>query len=82
MTTTTIRVSTRTRDTLHELARAAGVPMQHVIEEALEVYRRQQILLATNAAYAALRANETAWNNLVAEHAAWDDALADGLEEV
>lgn len=80
MTTTTIRVSTRTRDLLHELAHTAGVPMQQVLEQALE-YRRQQILHAANAAYAALLADLSARTELEKERAAWDVTLADGLEE-
>jgi predicted transcriptional regulator len=81
MTTTTIRVSTRTHDLLHELAHTAGVPMQQVLEQALEQYRRQQILHAANAAYAALLADPSTRTELEKERAAWDVTLTDGLEE-
>jgi predicted transcriptional regulator len=57
MATTTIRISLRARDVLQELARTSGSSMQAVLEQALEQYRRQQLLEATNAAYAALRAS-------------------------
>jgi len=80
--TTTIRVSRRTRDALRELTHTSGHSMQQVIEEALELYRRQQLLEATNAAYGALREDAEGWSELDAERAAWDAALADGLEEV
>jgi predicted transcriptional regulator len=33
MTTTTIRVSAKTHDTLRDLARAVGAPMQQIIED-------------------------------------------------
>jgi predicted transcriptional regulator len=82
MTATTIRVSTRTRDLLHELAHTAGVPMQQVLEQALEQYRRQQILHAANAAYAALLADPSARIELEKERVAWDMTLAGGLEEI
>ena len=81
MTTTTIRVSLRTRDLLQELAQTAGSSMQAVLEQALEQYRRQQLLDATNAAYATLRAKPEAWADLEQERLAWDQTLADGLEE-
>jgi hypothetical protein len=55
--------------------------MQAVLEQALEQYRRQQLLDATNAAYAALRAAPEAWAHLEHERLAWDHTLADGLEE-
>ena len=81
MTTTTIRVSLRTRDLLQELAQTAGSSMQAVLEQALEQYRRQQLLDATNAAYATLRAKPEAWANLAQERLAWEQTLTDGLEE-
>ena len=65
--TTTIRVSTHTRDMLHQLA--------------LEQYRRHQLLEATNAAYAALHSDAEAWADLERERNEWDQTLADGLEE-
>jgi predicted DNA-binding protein len=80
-TTTTIRVSEKTRDTLHALARDVGVPMAEVVELAIEQYRRQRILDAANAEYAALRADPEAWAEVQAERAVWDVTLADGLEE-
>ena len=81
MSTTTIRVSTRTRDLLHALAHQSGSSMQSVLEHALEQYRRQQLLDATNAAYATLQTDTAAWAILERERLDWDHTLADGLEE-
>lgn len=81
MTTTTVRVSKRTRDLLQELARTSGVSMQHLLEEALEYYHREKILAATNAGYAALQEDEQAWAELEQERGEWDQTLSDGLEE-
>lgn len=55
--------------------------MQAVLEAALEHYRRQQLLAATNAAYAALRADPAQWAELERERAAWDQTIADGLAD-
>ncbi len=81
MTTTTIRVSTRTRDTIHTLAAQAGVSMQVIVDAAVEAYRREQLLDSANAAYAALRADPLRWQALEAERAEWDGTIADGLDE-
>jgi predicted transcriptional regulator len=81
MSTTTIRVSTRTRDLLQELARQSGGSMQSVLEYALEQYRRQQLLEAANAAYATLQTDAAAWAELERERMDWDQTLADGLED-
>jgi hypothetical protein len=79
--TTTIRVAAQTRDLLQELAQRSGVSMQSILEDALERYRRQQLLDATNAAYAALHLDATAWSDMEQERQAWDQTLADGLED-
>jgi hypothetical protein len=77
----TIRVSERTHNVLRELSIEAGASMNDVVEEAVELYRRQRVLAAANAAYARLRADPAAWADVQAERAAFDGTLADGLEE-
>jgi predicted DNA-binding protein len=79
--TTTIRVSTETRDTLNQLAKRKGISLQNAVREAVETYRRQQLLEAANAAYAKLRANPKASKDFDDETKLWDVTLADGLNE-
>jgi hypothetical protein len=55
--------------------------MQEVVELAVEQYRRQRLLAATNAAYAALQADPAAMREVREERAAWDVTLGDGLGE-
>ena len=81
MTTTTVRISEHTRDMLRELAQAAGVSMQEVLEQAVEAYRREKFMAELNAGYAALRNDPVAWQEYQDELAEWDVTLADGLEE-
>lgn len=67
----------------HDVARGSEVArelMQQGAETAVEFFRRQQLLEATNAAYAALRAAPEGWQDLQVERNAWDATLADGLE--
>jgi len=80
-TSTTIRVSEKTRATVHALARDIGAPMADVVERAIEAYRRQRLLDAANAEYAALRADPEAWAEVQAERSIWDVTVADGLED-
>ena len=80
MSSTTIRVSEKTHRVLQELASAIGAPMSDVVDQALELYRRQRMFAQANATYAALRADPVASAAWDAEIAAWDAALADGLE--
>ena len=77
----TIRVSDKTHSVLRELSVEANASMNDVVEEAVELYRRQRVLAAANAAYAQLRADPAAWADVQAERAAFVGTLADGLEE-
>jgi predicted transcriptional regulator len=79
MTTTTIRVTTKTRDALQDLARSAGIPMQQVLDRAIDTYRRQRLLAEANAAYARLKEDKPAWQDLVRERTELDGTLADEL---
>jgi hypothetical protein len=81
MSGTTVRVRSETRDLLRELAHETGEPIQDVLAKAVETYRRQRILAATNAAYAALRADPARWQEEQRERAAWEGTLADGRED-
>jgi len=81
MGSTTIRVSDKTHRVLQELAASIGAPMSDVVDQALELYRRQRMFAQANAAYAALRADPIASAEWDAEIAAWDATLADGLED-
>ena len=80
MSTTIIRVSTQTRETLHKMAQASGTSVQKILDTALEVYRRQQLLEQANVAYATLREDKGAWEEVQRERREWDATLADGLE--
>jgi len=79
--TTTVRIKADTHALLSQLAAETGETMQDVLARALESYRRQLILAQTNAAYAALRENRSAYKTLEDERGAWDSALLDGLDE-
>jgi predicted DNA-binding protein len=79
MSSATVRISLTARDQLRDLSVHVGRPMQTVIEEAIDLYRRRCFLEEVNAAYAALRDDPEAWSELEAERAAWDGTLADGL---
>jgi predicted transcriptional regulator len=82
MTSTTVRVSEHTHELLRKLAAATGQPMQQVLEQAVERYRREQFFAELNAAYARLRADPAAWEEELAERAELDGTLADGLDDL
>lgn len=76
----TIRITTETRNILSELTQTTGMSMQAILERAVDMYRRQQMLMALNEAYAVLQRDAPAWDELEAERNEWDTTLPDGLE--
>ena len=77
----TVRISRSAHAALRVLAGEAGESMTEVLDRAIEVYRRQHFLSGLNADFAALRQDQAAWQEELAEREAWDSALADGLED-
>lgn len=75
-----VRISSKAKETLEELARRSGEPMLCVIDKAIEDYRRRVFLEETNRAYAKLRADTKASKEFDREIAVWDSSLMDGLE--
>ena len=81
MASATVKIDAATYAKLRETAAETGRPMIEVLAKAVESYRRQTFLEALNGDFAALRADPEAWKEESAERAAWDEALADGLED-
>jgi len=75
----TTRISTTAQSTLRELSKAEGKPMLALLDEAVEILRRQRFLEQVNDAYAALRADPGTWEEVLAERETWDATLIDGL---
>ena len=74
---TTIRVTNRARDSVREISKITGKQHVEVVEEAVEVYRRQILLEKANQAYAALKSDQKAWQTETEEREAWDAAIED-----
>ena len=66
---------------LEELARLDNVPLPEVLARAVETYWGHRINEASNAAYAALKADPQAWQGLQDEQSAWDVTLSNGLDD-
>jgi hypothetical protein len=82
MASTTVRVTERTHAVLRELAAVTGEPLQQVLEEAVERYRRERFFADLHAAYARLADDRAAWEEELEERAELDGTLADGLDEL
>jgi hypothetical protein len=75
-----IRISPHSKSILRELAERDGRPMQNVLDEAIDQYRRDRFLRDVNEGYARLQADPKAWQEELDERRLWDTTLADGLD--
>jgi predicted transcriptional regulator len=82
MASTTVRVTEQTHTALRELAAGTGKPLQQVLEEAVERYRRELFFADLHAAYARLAGDPAGWDEELDERAQLDGTLADGLDEL
>ena len=74
---TTVRVSTTTRDRLAAMAEAAGRPMTSIIDEALDTLERRHFFAALNLRYRQLRDDAEQWSSIEAERAEESAVLHD-----
>ncbi len=80
MPSATVRISSRTRTMLRELAANTGESMQSLLDKAIEAYRRERFLDQANEAFAALRRDPKKWKAELEERNAWDATLTDDME--
>ena len=73
-----IRISAHSKATLRELAKREGKPMQTILDEAIERYRRDTFFRELNESYLRLQADPEAWKEELAERQEWDTTLMDG----
>ena len=80
MPSTSIRIDEQALAVLRELARRQRQPVQTVLKQAIDSYRREKFLEEANAAFAALRNDPEAWREEQQERQIWDQVAQDGLE--
>jgi len=72
----TLRISHSSQEVLRRLAEESGESPQAILDEVIEMYRRQRFLEENNRAFEVLRANPRAWKAEQAERKAWDVTIA------
>ena len=76
-TTTTIRVALTDRDLAQELATGSGRSQMEIVHEALDLYRRHQLLVEMNRGFADLRRDAGVWSEEMMERDGGDGTLGD-----
>lgn len=73
----TVRISDSARRALRDLSERERVPMQTVLDRAIETYRRQRFLAAVNSTFADLRGDQATWQTEATERSEWSATTAD-----
>jgi hypothetical protein len=80
MASVNVRISEESHQVLRELSEHEGISMQSLLDEAVEQLRRLKFLAQANAAFAALKADPSAWKEELDERKLWERTLSDGAE--
>lgn len=78
---TTITASEQTHRKLQSLSESLNLPVQTVLDQAIEEYRRAVLLDKLNAEYASLRADPAVWQEVLEERRLLEGTLMDGLDK-
>lgn len=77
-----VRIKAATHLKLRQLAQQAGESMPDTLERAVDALYRKQWLAGLAEDYRRLRADKKAWAAEMKERSLWDQALADGLQDL
>ena len=80
--TTTVRVTSSTRDALVRLCKQHGLSSADLLAELVERREQDEILKRMNAAFSRQRADAAAWSSEQAERESWEVTLLDSLERL
>ncbi|MGI8744868.1 MAG: toxin-antitoxin system protein [Bryobacteraceae bacterium] len=73
-----IQISPQSEAVLRELAAYEGKPIQIVLDEAIEQYRRDKFFCKLDEGYVRLKADPKAWQEEQDERQLWETTLVDG----
>lgn len=77
----TVRISGITHKMLKELSNKMGRPMQLVLDNAVEEYRRKCFFDELDKGFAALQADPKAWEEELKERKLFEGTLIDGQDD-
>lgn len=81
MSSLNVRISRESHQLLRQLSEQQGLPMQNILDRAIEEYRRNVFLKEANERYATLRCDPMALQEEQEERGLWEGTLADNQEE-
>ena len=78
---TTAKMSDQSHILLKQISEKTGKPMQLVLDEAVELYRREKFFEELNREVLATKSDSKLWREELEERALFEGTLSDGLIE-
>ena len=76
-----VQISEKALEVVRQISEQKGLEISDVLDNAVEVYRREVFLEQTSRSFEALKEDPEAWREELEERALWETALADGVDD-
>ena len=75
-----VQISEKALEVVRQISEQKGLEISDVLDNAVEVYRREVFLEETSRSFEALKEDPEAWREELEERALWEASLADGVD--
>ena len=75
-----VQISEKALEVVRQISEQKGLEISDVLDNAVEVYRREVFLEQTSRSFEALKEDPEAWREELEERALWENSLADGVD--
>ena len=75
-----VQISEKALEVVRQISEQKGLEISDVLDNAVEVYRREVFLEQTSRSFEALKEDPEAWREELEERGLWDNSLADGVD--
>ena len=75
-----VQISEKALEVVRQISEQKGLEISDVLDNAVEVYRREVFLEQTSRSFEALKEDPKAWHEELEERALWEASLADGVD--
>ncbi|MDQ2746157.1 MAG: toxin-antitoxin system protein [Acidobacteriota bacterium] len=75
-----VSISEKSQKIIRQISETENMAISDILDDAVEVYRRQKLLSRTNQAFQKLKEDPQAWREELADRQLWERTLTDGAE--
>jgi len=76
-----VEISEKSLEVVRHISQRKGIDVSDVLDQAVEMYRRELFLEETSRSFQALKEDPEAWREESEERALWENSLSDGVDD-